>query len=120
MTFEYNNVTETKLEEFVAKFRKRAMNTRTNKIAVIVVSLGTSTRAMVLCRAVKLATRLQYEYVQVAVDRFCENTVYISHSATAYFDTSPFFLFLKRWRCYFYFKSTVSCSLAIQTTCAST
>ena len=28
MTFEYNNVTETKLEEFVAKFRKRAMNTQ--------------------------------------------------------------------------------------------
>ena len=28
MTFEYNNITETKLEEFVAKFRKRAMNTQ--------------------------------------------------------------------------------------------
>ena len=43
----YNNITETKLEEFVAKFRKRAMNTRTNKIAVIVVSLGTSIKATV-------------------------------------------------------------------------
>ena len=63
----------------------------------------------------KFVTRLEYEYVQVAVDLFHENVTLVHCSIVVCDYVSPFFLYLKERIVISKFESTVSCGLTRET-----
>ena len=70
---------------------------------------------MVLYRALKFITCLEYEYTQVAVDLFCENATLVHCLVVVCSHVSPFFLYLKECVIISEFVSTVSCGLTRET-----
>ena len=70
---------------------------------------------MVWYRALKFVTHLQNEYIQVAVDLFCENVALVHCSVVVCNYLSPFFLCLKECVVILKFGSTVSCRLTRET-----
>ena len=66
-------------------------------------------------RALKFATRLEYEYAQVAVDLFCENVTLVHFSVVVCNYISSFFLYLKECVIILKFGSTVLCGFTRET-----